>query len=536
MSPPSSYEHGYLRGLLAVALLCASAAKAVGQPPQFSGAYASGTPTGAPPMAAMANTQLTRPGLTAAQPPVYAQSAPTAQPNGAPSYPSQPLLTAQAPGNGPFAPPPQMGGVPFSPPPNGPPAYPYSPVPPGPPYPRGIFPPPMPPGQFGPYAGLPAQPPPNKPVLPDMVYLVAPKFWFRADTLVWWTKGEPAPQPIVTVGSTSDAVPGALGQPGTNVVYGANNYNFGYIGGVRIETGVWLDQQHRFGVEAGYFVLIKQNRAFSDQSDAFGNPVIARPTIDVQTGAEGAYLDSLMGQATGGVQVITHSEFQGANCDGALNLVQTPSFRLDGLLGFRYLNLTESLNIYDQYGDVAGGPRSFNGAPLAFSDTLSDFDGFRVTNSFYGGSAGARLYYAQERWFMSVLGKVAWGPVQERATISGSTILTDTNGNQTMLPGGILATRANMGSHYQSVYAIAPEGQLNISYQLRPSVVVRIGYTFLYLSNVARPGNQITRVTSANLVPSSPTYGAAGPTQTAFQFRSSSYWAQGLNFGLDLRY
>ena len=180
--------------------------------------------------------------------------------------------------------------------------------------------------------------------------------------------------------------------------------------------------------------------------------------------------------------------------------------------------------------------RGFGGVPLPYSDTLADFDGFRVTNSFYGGSSGARFYYAQERWFFTALGKVAWGPVQERATLSGSTTLTDVNGHQTVLPGGILTTKDNMGSHYQSVYAVAPEGQFNIGYQLLPYVTVRIGYTFLYLSNVARPGNQITRVTNNNQVPSSPTYGAAGSGSNAFQFQTSSYWAQGLNFGLDFRF
>ena len=296
-------------------------------------------------MRATANTQLTRPGPAPAQPPAYAQGAPPPQTGGAASYPPQPLLAAQPPGYGPFAPFPQVnrgmpGVMPLLPPPNGPPLYPYPPMPPGPA-----------PGLLGQpqFAGRP---------LPDMVYVVTSRFWIRPEVLLWWTKGEPAPQPIVTIGSATDAVPGAVGQPGTQVLYGGNNsYGFGYIGGFRIESGGWLDAGRVFGVEAGYFALIKQARNFSYQSDAFGNPVIARPTIDSQSGSEGAYLDSLPGWDTGGVQVITHSEFQGANCDGVLNLVQTNRVRLDGLLGFRYLSLSESLNVYDQYNNAVGGAR-----------------------------------------------------------------------------------------------------------------------------------------------------------------------------------
>jgi hypothetical protein len=401
-------------------------------------------------------------------------------------------------------------------PPPGQPPFPYPPFPPGPVPPAGV-------------------PPPARPPLPDMVYQVTSKFWFRPDMLLWWTKDAPVPQPLVTFGSPTDAVPGALGQPGTQVAFGGLNASFGYVGGVRLESGVWLDERRIFGLEAGYFVLIKQRRDFVDQSDIFGNPVIARPVVNA-SGSESAYLDSLPLQIMGGVAVILRSEFQGANMDGALNLVQTNCVRLDGLVGFRYLNLAESLNIYDQYGAMMNGTRTFGGATINPADALTDMDGFKVTNSFYGGSGGARLYYAHERWIFTAMSKVAWGVVQERALISGSTTLTDQNGNQTSLPGGILATTANIGSHYQSPFAVAPEGHFNVGYQITPSTTVRIGYSFIYLSNVARPGNQMSRVASANLIPSDPAYGTAGPNPPTFQFHTSTYWAQGLNFGMDIRY
>ncbi|MGH7134903.1 MAG: BBP7 family outer membrane beta-barrel protein, partial [Pirellulales bacterium] len=120
--------------------------------------------------------------------------------------------------------------------------------------------------------------------------------------------------------------------------------------------------------------------------------------------------------------------------------------------------------------------------------------------------------------------------------LSGSTTFTDPLGKQTFLPGGVLVTTANMGRYYQSAFAVAPEGHFNLGYQLTPFVTVRLGYSFIYLSNVARPGDQVTRVTSPNRIPSDPSYGAAGPNPPAFQFHTTSYWAQGLNFGLDLRF
>lgn len=397
------------------------------------------------------------------------------------------------------------------------------------------------PGRFtqippAPYPAIPVQPLPPRPNLPEMVYMVTAKYWFRADALLWSTKSAPVPQPIVTTGSPADAVPGAAGQPGTQVAFGANNYGFNYVGGIRLETGVWLDPGRVVGVEAGYFVLIEQERDFKNQSDILGNPLIARPTINAASGRESAYYDSLPGQVVGGVDVKLRSEFQGANCDGTFNLVQTQRVRLDALAGFRYLSLSESLNVSDQFLDATGGTRAFAGGPINFNDALGDFDSFRTTNSFYGGSGGARLYYAQGRWYITALGKVALGPVQERAIISGSTTLTDQNGHTTTLPGGVMATAANMGRYYQSAFAVAPEGRLNFGYQITPLITMRVGYTFIYLSNVARPGSQVTRLNNPSQVPSDRSYSPSASSVATFQFHSSSYWAQGLNFGLDFRF
>jgi len=66
-----------------------------------------------------------------------------------------------------------------------------------------------------------------------------------------------------------------------------------------------------------------------------------------------------------------------------------------------------------------------------------------------------------------------------------------------------------------------------------------VGYSFLYLSDVAQPGNQIDRSLNVTRIPFN-TQGVAfepgGPTQPALNINSSSFWAQGINFGLELRF
>ena len=128
------------------------------------------------------------------------------------------------------------------------------------------------------------------------------------------------------------------------------------------------------------------------------------------------------------------------------------------------------------------------------------------------------------------------GTTQERAIINGGTTVFPASGPGTSATGGILATTANIGDYYQSPFAVVPELDLNLAYAITPHLSARIGYSFIYWSNVLRPGDQVNRVVSPNLIPSDVSYGQAGPNQPQYQFTTTSYWAQGLNVGLDFHF
>ncbi|HEV3006848.1 MAG TPA: BBP7 family outer membrane beta-barrel protein, partial [Pirellulales bacterium] len=206
-------------------------------------------------------------------------------------------------------------------------------------------------------------PPPRTRGAPTSPFLLSTRFWFRAELLLWWTKAGPMPQPLVTQGSADDAIPGALGQPGTQTIIGGNSVPFGTFTGLRLQSGFWLDDDQTFAVEGEYFFLGKRFSNASAFSDPDGNPVIARPVINAQTGTEASYVDSLPGNISGGASVFNSSALQGWEINGAANFFRsvTNEFRLDGLLGFRYLNLTESLEIQDQFGGNADGTLTFGG-------------------------------------------------------------------------------------------------------------------------------------------------------------------------------
>src|SRR5437764_1214525 len=65
------------------------------------------------------------------------------------------------------------------------------------------------------------------------------RFWASAEYLYWWTKGMNIP-PLVTSGSAANAIPGALGQPGTGTLFGNNIDGEGQSGG-RFTAGFWLN-------------------------------------------------------------------------------------------------------------------------------------------------------------------------------------------------------------------------------------------------------------------------------------------------------
>jgi hypothetical protein len=369
------------------------------------------------------------------------------------------------------------------------------------------------------------------PTTPLLVAPAVPRFWIRADYLLWWNKSGPLSAPLVTQGSINDSMPGALVQLGTQILYGGNGIDFRALSGLRVESGVWLNQDRTLGIDSGFFFVGGRAPRFSAFSDANGNQIIARPVIDATSGTESSYTDSSPGAFSGGAIVTNTSSLFSWDVNGAINFVQTDQFRMDGLLGFRYLNLFESLRIEDQLSPLVDNSLTFLGQPIDASSSLRDIDSFRTNNNFYGGQLGTRMTWIVDRWVISATGKLALGASQERAIVRGATALSSSDGSVTYIPGGVLATSANIGDYERTAFAVVPEVGLNLGYHITPRWMVRVGYSFIYWSNVARPGNQVNRVVSPNLVPTDPSYGTAGPNAPAFQLQSSSYWIQGINLG-----
>ena len=198
---------------------------------------------------------------------------------------------------------------------------------------------------------------------------------------------------------------------------------------------------------------------------------------------------------------------------------------LDLIGGFRYLDLDEGLELTEV--------SQFNPGPALNGTTQASSDRFRTHNQFYGGQIGAELELHQGRFFIDLYGKVAVGSMNENVTINGTTVLTTAAGLSMARPGGVYAQPSNIGSYTRSEVAAIPEVGVNVGYQLTTHLRASVGYSFLYISEVVRPGDQIDRSVNTSQQNAA---GLVGPARPLFAFNPTDFWAQGINFGLEFRY
>ena len=98
-----------------------------------------------------------------------------------------------------------------------------------------------------------------------------------------------------------------------------------------------------------------------------------------------------------------------------------------------------------------------------------------------------------------------------------------------------MARQTNIDEYGDDDFAVVPEVGITLRYQLTCRLRATFGYSFIYWSDVARPGEQIDTRLNPNLFPPEqvPFSGALRPR---FVFRDTDFWAQGLNFGVDYRW
>jgi hypothetical protein len=290
--------------------------------------------------------------------------------------------------------------------------------------------------------------------------------------------------------------------------------------------------KERWGLEASAFYLPSRSTSRSvGSSGEAGSQDLFIPFFDVTGPGESVTGLSSAGRFSGRATEELSARLLGAELHGAMNLMSTAAWRLDILGGFRFLNLRETLTFNTDSPNVDPRP----------ADVFQTRDQFETTNNFYGAQAGVRARYDRGPWAFKGTFKFALGVMTQSVDIDGFLLTNDFNdfGEPETFPGGYFAQPTNIGSHSRTEFAVVPEIGLNLEYHVTDWITILAGYTFLFTSNVVRPGDQIDRginpTQSASFGGTPPTP-LVGPARPAFQFHDSDFWAQGLNFGVTFRF
>ena len=240
---------------------------------------------------------------------------------------------------------------------------------------------------------------------------------------MWWVKNGPVPVPLVTTGNT-----GVIGDPTTRVLFGDGNINYGLFSGLRLTAGAWLDPGQNIGLEGSGFGLFNNSKQFLASSNPGGVPLITVPVNSaIAVGpfpqgetAIGSNLLSPLGLPTL-VGVSSSSQFWGWEADGVINLARSGVFHAEGLIGFRYLNLTEALDLQlatsGTIPPLSILPPPLNTLPGLATASLTD--GFSTRNQFYGANFGVRGGVRYGRVSLDGTFKLAMGPMHEVEQVVG---------------------------------------------------------------------------------------------------------------------
>jgi hypothetical protein len=361
--------------------------------------------------------------------------------------------------------------------------------------------------------------------------------WGGAEYLLWWVKNQPLGVPLVTTGSP--ATLGVLGSPDTTVLFGNSDLDYHTFSGGRFTLGMGFGWEGNlsWGVEGTGLFLEKRPVGYQANSAVTGVPLLARPIVNALTGAETSALISDPGVASGSINAVSHNDLYGWEVNLACGSYRDGPLHVTWLGGFRYLNVSEDFDIAQATNLLPNGAAGLGGTPLMPPSTVVLYDHFGTRNEFYGGQLGARAEYGLGHLFFSAQGKIALGSVHEVISLGGFTGGSGPNTVMGIAPGGLLALSSNAGSRSHNEFAAVPEIGINVGYQISAHLRVFVGYTFLYCSDVVRPGDEINRTVNPTLVPSSRTFGQPlGPAEPSFSLQRTDFWAQGANFGLEFHF
>jgi hypothetical protein len=361
----------------------------------------------------------------------------------------------------------------------------------------------------------------------------SPRVWGDAEFLLWWTKRVPVNTPLFTQATNpADPTSGQIGSANTAILLGDRSYDLNTRYGGQFTLGAWFDSANTIGLEGAYlFIAPRSTTSQFSSNGSPSSPVLGSPFFNAFTGKEGFITLTGPGFAGSGALTVSN-QLQSGELNLVGRLYQGQDVRITGLIGFRYVGFNENLAFSS---NIQGLPS------IAPGSVYSESDHFQASNNFYGGNLGLRGEYQIGGLSLNATAKCALGAMNQNVNVFGSAIDIDPGAPRAFnfaLPTGIFALPTNIGNHSQTAFAVVPEVNFNLGYDITRNIRATVGYSFLYLSDVVRPGTVIDHSLNPTQSFSVASFGNSlvGPPAPTFSFSRSDFWAQGINFGLEFKF
>ena len=386
----------------------------------------------------------------------------------------------------------------------------------------------------------------------------APRLYGGLEYLLWSVKDAPLAVPLLSTGPFTEPDRGGfLKDSNATILYGApqapaeggkDTQSFPLFSGARLTLGSWIDDAHTYAVEGSGFLLQQKDARYDSRSDFMGNPGQRIPLFNSETYSSGGVgmavtpqedgvPVSLPGELTGDASFRSSLDFWGLGATGVANIYRDSNLEVSELGGFRYLNLTEafSLNMH-----ITGLPNTLYAGQ---SGWLAD--NFKTENEFFGGTLGIRGRYSYGPVWAQATTTLGIGLSHESEAISGGFQdynvpgVTGAPGVVNGLipvkegPNGVFAQPSNEGHRSTNKFAIVPEVDLKLGYDITPAVQLTVGYNFIYYSSVLRPTDQIDRSFSKGLPFGQDPTSTNGPVA---KMQTTDFYAQGLTVGVGFKF
>jgi len=359
------------------------------------------------------------------------------------------------------------------------------------------------------------------------------RMFIRGEYLGWQMDPMDTP-PLVTTNPTGTPQnqSGFIGGTDTSTLFGGE-LNDSYRNGFRVRGGWYVDPSRFWAIGGDYYELLGNGDSFSASSD--GSRILARPFYDIVGGRETAQFTSFPALVRGDITVDSNTKLRSFGINVQADAVNPPNHssqtangcarepRVDWIIGYRNILLEDDLQFSENL--IALVPPG---------GIVNLRESFETENQFQGIELGFVREVPFGRWWFETTSRVAVGNNSQQVKIAGSTRLIEAGVAETF-PGGLYAQRTNIGTYERNRFTVAPELGATIGFHVGPRFSLTAGYSFVYISNVVRAGDQIDTDINPGLLPVE-VNPLTGPLRPRFIFRETDFYAHGLTVGGDFRF